>query len=78
MSILPVRVSVPHMSGWSSWKPEEGIGSPRIGVIHGCEPPCRRWELNLGPLQEQHHGSISLSQCVFTFKCQKKELVIQS
>ena len=28
---------------------EEGIISPRTGVIGGCELPCGCWELNLGP-----------------------------
>jgi E3 ubiquitin-protein ligase NEDD4 len=32
---------------------EEGIGSPGIGVIDGCKPPCSCWELNLGPMKEQ-------------------------
>lgn len=33
------------------WSPEEGIRSPRTGVTHGCERPCRSWELNSGPLE---------------------------
>jgi hypothetical protein len=33
--------------------PEESIRSHKATVIDGCEPPCRRWELNLGPLEEQ-------------------------
>jgi len=34
-------------------KLEEGIGSPGTGVIDSCELYCQRWELNLGPLEEQ-------------------------
>ena len=30
-----------------------GAGSPGTGATGGCEPPCRCWEPNLGPLQEQ-------------------------
>ena len=32
---------------------EEGVGSPGIGFIGGCEPPCKCWELNPGPLEKQ-------------------------
>lgn len=30
------------------------IRSTGIGVRDGSEPPCRCWEVNLGPLKEQH------------------------
>ena len=29
------------------------MGFPGTGVIAGHEPPCGRWELNLGPLEKQ-------------------------
>lgn len=32
---------------------EEGIRSPRFGVVDSCEPPCGFWELNQGPLKKQ-------------------------
>ena len=32
----------------------EGVRSPGTGVTDSCELPCGCWELNLGPLQEQH------------------------
>jgi hypothetical protein len=31
---------------------EEGIGSPGTRIT-GCELPCRYWELNLDPQEEQ-------------------------
>ena len=31
----------------SSDPPEEGV------ITSGCEPPCRCWDLNSGPLEEQ-------------------------
>lgn len=33
--------------------PGKGIGSHGITVTEGYEPPCRCWELNLGPLEKQ-------------------------
>lgn len=30
-----------------------GVGSPGAGVTDGCEPPCRYWNVNLGPLKDQ-------------------------
>lgn len=38
---------------WCPWRPEKGIRSPVTGVMNGCEPPCRFWEPNTGPLGEQ-------------------------
>ena len=35
------------------WRPEEGIESPEIGIIDGCESPCWCLELNPGRLQDQ-------------------------
>jgi hypothetical protein len=35
------------------WRPEEAITCPGTGVIGGCEPLCRRWESNPGPVLEQ-------------------------
>lgn len=34
-------------------RPEDGVESPGIGVTCGCEPLCRSWELNPGPMKEQ-------------------------
>lgn len=31
------------------------VGSPGTGTRNDCEPPCRCWESNLGPLQNKHH-----------------------
>lgn len=33
--------------------PEEGVRCPGTGVTDSCEPPCRSWEVNPGPPQEQ-------------------------
>lgn len=34
-------------------KTEQGFRSPRIGFTEGCKTPCRCWESNKGPLEEQ-------------------------
>ena len=31
----------------------KGMVSPGTGITDSCEPPCGRWELNPGPLEEQ-------------------------
>jgi hypothetical protein len=53
MSVLAVCISmyVPH----ASLMPEEArIDNqiPKTGISGGCEPRCRCWESNLGPLVE--------------------------
>jgi E3 ubiquitin-protein ligase NEDD4 len=53
MSVLPACMSVHHMHTWCLWRPEEGVGSPGIGVTDSCELPCGCWELNSGPLKKQ-------------------------
>jgi hypothetical protein len=36
------------------WRmPEEDTRFLGTGITDGSEPPCRCWELNLGPLEEQ-------------------------
>ena len=45
-------VSVSYVSLVFMKRSEEGVGSPRTGVIDGCEPPNGYWVLNLDPLQE--------------------------
>lgn len=37
-------------------RPEEDDRSSRTGIKDGCELPGGFWELNLGPLEEQHRG----------------------
>lgn len=37
---------------WSR-KPEEGSDLIGTGVTDSCQPPCRSWESNPGPLEEQ-------------------------
>lgn len=40
MSVSLYFMYVYHMHTWCSRGSKEGIKSPRIGVIDGCEPPC--------------------------------------
>lgn len=42
-----------HIHAWHPRKYEQGIASPRTGVMDGYETPCGCWVLNLGLLQEQ-------------------------
>lgn len=51
ISVLLVFVCIYHMYG--SCRPKEGVVSPVTGVMNNCEPPCRCWQSNLGPLEEQ-------------------------
>lgn len=34
-------------------RPESSMASSGTGVTDGCGSPCRSWELNLGPLEEE-------------------------
>jgi hypothetical protein len=38
---------------WYPCRPEEVVTATGIGVIVGSEPPCRSWESNLYPVEEQ-------------------------
>ena len=53
MDVLSVCVSVCHVYPWYPQKLKEKVRSSGTGVKDGCEPPCRCWESNLGPLEEQ-------------------------
>lgn len=45
VTVLPACISMHH------WLPvPTGIRTGRIGVVDGCEPPCRCCKLNSGPL----------------------------
>lgn len=46
-------MNVYHIHACCPESSEEGIGSPKAGVMDGCVPSCGFWELNPGPLQEQ-------------------------
>ena len=50
MWVLPGCVYVYYLCDWTPQRLEEGTGYQRTGVTEGCEPPCRAWELNPGPL----------------------------
>lgn len=44
----------PLLVAHTTRRSEEGITYPATGVTGGCEPLCGSWELNPGPLREQH------------------------
>ena len=46
-SLLPCMY-VYHMQSWYAQRLEEGIGSPRTGVMDDCKPPCM-WMLGMEP-----------------------------
>lgn len=50
MRVLYAGVYVHCLPVWYQQKPEEGAGSPSIGIIDGCKGSCGCWELNLSPL----------------------------
>lgn len=53
MSVLLAYTSVQHLNVWCCRVQKRAWESPATGVIDCCEPPCRCWEQNLGPLQKQ-------------------------
>ena len=53
MNVLPACRHLYHVHAWYLQRLEEGIESPRTGVIDGWELLSECWKLNLGPLQEQ-------------------------
>lgn len=56
MGVLPVylSISVYHIYAWCgpSERTERGTETPGTGVTEGGEPPCRLWDLSLGPLKQ--------------------------
>lgn len=44
---FPVYMYV-YACAWCLWKTEEGIRDPRTGIVDGCEPCFRCYELNPG------------------------------
>jgi hypothetical protein len=49
IGVLNECLSVNHLCAWVLEWPEEGVRYP--GVADACEPICRFWELNPGPLE---------------------------
>lgn len=52
IAILPARISTYYIYGWCLWRQEEGVASPKSGVmivvvVIWC------WKLNQGPLDGQ-------------------------
>lgn len=56
--LLRVWVCIHHLHAWCPWRPEEGISSPRVGVLDSCEPPFNvMWVLGIGPLTSRRTAS---------------------
>lgn len=53
IGVFSVCLSVHSMHAECPWWSEEGVGSPRTGVMDSFELPCGCGELNVDPLQEQ-------------------------
>jgi hypothetical protein len=53
MNVLPACISVHHKYPWYLGSPGEGIVSPGIVVIDGCESLHGCWQSNLDPLEEK-------------------------
>jgi hypothetical protein len=34
---------------------QKSVSGPETGSMNGCEPSCRFWDLNPGPLQRQQY-----------------------
>lgn len=70
---LPVCICT--TDAWYPWRPEEGIRFPGTGVPDCCELLWVCWEVNLGPLQEQHlllTTELSLQSFVSSFGLGRK------
>lgn len=68
MMVLAACVCVYHVCVWYLCRSEEGVGSPRTGVMGGCEPSCGVWGWNPDPLKEQPVSpgiSPALKYCIF-------------
>ena len=52
---------VHHLHATYSQRPEEAIIFPRTGVIDGCEPPCKCWELSPLAFATSKRGKIALN-----------------
>lgn len=53
MGVLPTYESVHYQCTWCLQGPEKGSKSSGNGVTDGYETPCRGWESNTGPLEQQ-------------------------
>lgn len=54
MVVLPACMPVHHLCAWCLQRGQKRASdSPRTGAADHCEPPCGRWELNLGPQEKQ-------------------------
>lgn len=52
-SVGVLSACVHHVHAQCLQRSKEDIESPGTGVTVACEAPCRGWESNPGPLQEQ-------------------------
>lgn len=53
VGVLPICACLCTMCVQYLQRSEEGLGSPEIGDTDPCQLPCRYWELNQSPLEEQ-------------------------
>lgn len=52
VSVLPACISVHLVHAKYPQRSEESAGCSVTGVTDNCRPPCRCWELRLGPPRE--------------------------
>jgi hypothetical protein len=55
-----------HMCALCERMSEEDVGSPRTGVMDGCELPCGCWEQNCGSLPRTVRCSLAHFSSIFT------------
>lgn len=62
MLILRYVDDLPALCLDSSSEARRGPRAPGTGVTESCKPPCRCWESNQGPVEEQS-GFITAEPC---------------
>lgn len=53
MGVMPACISLYHMPGSCPQRLDKDARFPGAGIPDGCEPFCRCWKSNPGPLGEQ-------------------------
>lgn len=53
VGVLPVCMTMHHVSAWCPQRSEQGVLSPAPGAVCSCQLPYGYWKWNLGSLQEQ-------------------------
>lgn len=41
-----LHICLHHVLAWCPWRSENGIRTPRTGVLNSCEPPHECWKMN--------------------------------